>query len=38
MTYAAPSQGSERRYDLDALRVFAFGLLILYHVGMFYVP
>ena len=28
---------SERRYDIDALRVFAFGLLILYHVGMFYV-
>ena len=26
-----------RRYDVDALRVFAFGLLILYHVGMFYV-
>jgi glucans biosynthesis protein C len=27
----------DRRYDLDALRVLAFGLLILYHVGMFYV-
>ena len=27
----------ERRHDIDALRVFAFGLLILYHVGMFYV-
>jgi len=26
-----------RRYDIDALRVFAFGLLILFHVGMFYV-
>lgn len=26
-----------RRYDLDWLRIFAFGLLILYHVGMFYV-
>jgi glucan biosynthesis protein C len=26
-----------RRYDIDALRVFAFALLILYHVGMFYV-
>ncbi|MEM9301023.1 MAG: acyltransferase family protein [Pseudomonadota bacterium] len=26
-----------RRHDVDALRVFAFGLLILYHVGMFYV-
>ena len=28
----------QRRFDIDALRVFAFGLLILYHVGMFYVP
>lgn len=27
----------QRRHDLDALRVFAFGLLILYHVGMVYV-
>jgi len=26
-----------RRHDIDALRVFAFVLLILYHVGMFYV-
>lgn len=26
-----------RRYDIDALRVFAFGLLIFFHVGMFYV-
>lgn len=26
-----------RRYDIDALRVIAFGLLILYHVGMIYV-
>lgn len=26
-----------RRHDLDWLRVIAFGLLILYHVGMFYV-
>lgn len=26
-----------RRYDLDWLRVFAFGMLIFYHVGMFYV-
>ena len=29
--------GAERRYDIDALRVGAFGLLILYHCGMFYV-
>jgi len=28
---------SGRRYDIDAIRVFAFSLLILYHVGMFYV-
>jgi len=26
-----------RRHDIDALRVLAFGLLIIYHVGMFYV-
>lgn len=26
-----------RRYDLDWLRIIAFGLLILYHTGMFYV-
>ncbi len=24
----------ERRYDLDWVRILAFGLLILYHVGM----
>jgi glucans biosynthesis protein C len=34
-SFAAPSQ---RRVDLDWIRVGAFGLLILYHVGMFYVP
>ena len=28
---------SPRRYDLDWLRVLAFGLLILYHTGMMYV-
>ncbi|NAS12454.1 acyltransferase family protein [Poritiphilus flavus] len=27
-----------RRYDMDWLRVLVFGLLILYHVGMFFVP
>lgn len=32
-----PAIGSERRYDLDWLRVIAFGLLIFYHIGMFYV-
>lgn len=26
-----------RRHDIDALRVLAFGLLILYHLGMLYV-
>ncbi|WP_048648412.1 acyltransferase family protein [Nitratireductor soli] len=31
------AQNSSRRHDLDWLRVIAFGLLILYHVGMFYV-
>lgn len=28
----------KRRYDLDWLRVLVFGLLIIYHVGMFFVP
>ncbi|NND81784.1 MAG: acyltransferase family protein [Gammaproteobacteria bacterium] len=28
---------NQRRYDLDWLRVIAFGLLIIYHIGMFYV-
>ncbi|NVJ99183.1 MAG: acyltransferase family protein [Alphaproteobacteria bacterium] len=28
---------TSRRYDLDWLRVVAFGLLIFYHVGMYYV-
>jgi len=27
----------ERRYDLDWLRIAAFGLLILYHVGVVFV-
>jgi hypothetical protein len=29
---ATAEQG--RRFDIDALRIFAFSLLILYHVGM----
>ena len=29
---------SGRRYGLDWLRIAAFGLLILYHIGMFFVP
>jgi surface polysaccharide O-acyltransferase-like enzyme len=32
------SIASSRRHDLDLLRVGAFLLLILYHIGMFYVP
>src|SRR3546814_3567935 len=28
---------SPRRHDLDWLRIIAFGLLILYHMGMFFV-
>ena len=29
---------SGRRIDLDWIRIIAFGLLILYHVGMLFVP
>jgi glucan biosynthesis protein C len=36
MSPIQPSTGV-RRHDLDWLRVIAFGLLIFYHVGMFYV-
>lgn len=36
MTLPAPV-ASTRRHDLDWIRVLAFGLLILYHVGMYYV-
>ncbi|MBD1581119.1 acyltransferase family protein [Pseudoalteromonas sp. S16_S37] len=28
---------NQRRYDIDALRVLAFAVLILYHIGMYYV-
>ena len=35
---SAPPLAPTRRYDLDWIRVGAFMLLILYHVGMFYVP
>lgn len=31
-------QTKVRRYDLDWLRVLVFGLLIFYHVGMYFVP
>ena len=37
MKPAASIAPATRRHDLDWLRVIAFGLLILYHVGMFYV-
>ncbi|WP_417316834.1 acyltransferase family protein [Emcibacter sp.] len=30
------NQPSTRRYDLDWIRVIAFGLLIFYHIGMFF--
>jgi len=35
---APPHHLSARRHDLDAIRIGAFALLILYHIGMFYVP
>ena len=31
-----PSAVFKRRYDLDWLRILAFGLLIFYHIGMFF--
>lgn len=37
-TNRLPSAAPERRLDLDWIRIGAFGLLILYHVGMLYVP
>ncbi|GGD01739.1 acyltransferase family protein [Aquisalinus flavus] len=40
MSLANPSANTRtnaRRYDLDWLRVIAFGVLIFYHIGMFYV-
>lgn len=33
----SPPHTAERRFDLDWIRIAAFGLLILYHVGMLYV-
>src|SRR5690606_26209420 len=32
-----PASTATRRHDLDWVRVCAFGLLVLYHVGMYYV-
>ena len=29
---------TQRRHDLDWIRVLVFGILILYHIGMFFVP
>src|SRR5512138_69756 len=36
-THAMTSTPTTRRHDLDWIRVLAFGLLVLYHVGMYYV-
>lgn len=33
----SPPDSAERRVDLDWIRILAFGSLILYHVGMYYV-
>lgn len=35
---AETTGATTRRHDLDWLRVIAFGLLIFYHIGMYYVP
>ena len=32
-----PPAASPRRFDLDWIRIIAFGLLIFYHIGMYYV-
>lgn len=34
----APRQASLRRYDIDWLRVIAFGLLIFFHISIFFSP
>ena len=36
-SYIASEPAVTRRYDLDWLRVIAFAVLILYHIGMYYV-
>ncbi|MEM9839861.1 MAG: acyltransferase family protein [Pseudomonadota bacterium] len=38
MSASIPSAQGSRDHALDWLRVIAFGLLILYHIGMFFVP
>ncbi|MBU0748871.1 MAG: acyltransferase [Gammaproteobacteria bacterium] len=37
MPSSPPASTPARRYDIDALRAFAFALVIVYHVGMYYV-
>ena len=37
-THTLPNPASTRHYGMDWLRIGAFALLILYHIGMFYVP
>ena len=36
MTMSNPNAVFTRRYDLDWLRIIAFGLLIFYHIGKFF--
>lgn len=36
MTHVQTQTSNTRRYDLDWLRIIAFGLLIFYHIGMFF--
>jgi len=38
LSHPSPPISAGRRFDLDWVRIAAFGLLILYHVGMLYVP
>jgi hypothetical protein len=35
--FSQSSSAGQRRYDLDWLRILALGVLILYHIGMYYV-
>ena len=37
-THTLPGTGIDRHYGMDWLRIGAFALLILYHIGMFFVP
>lgn len=37
MNTTSPHFLQQRRFDIDAIRVIAFGFLIFYHIGMFYV-